>query len=373
MHSKRFVAPDMGKALRQVREELGPDAVILSHRKVSGGIELEAASEPPPPRTAVVMPQESLDWPGETNHSQDEWRRMQDELRSMRDLLEQQLSHNAWGQMQQRRPGQAAMWRRLNRMGLDAELCRLLLVNFDDRKAPAEAWQQLMKDLAQLMPVTAPDPVAEGGVFAFVGPTGAGKTTAIAKLATRYALEQGSEGLALISIDRFRIGAQEQLRAVSKILNVPLLTARNDEELGDLLYRLRHYRLVLIDTAGFSRQDPQLQQQLAALNGLGERLQVLQVLAATSQYSVLKADQHAYRCEQTRGLILTKLDETASLGEPISLMVRRHLPLAYTCNGQNIPNDLATADPRRLVAATIALARQQECDEQRLAQAVASH
>lgn len=393
MAGKRFLAPDMRSALRQVREELGADAVILSHRRVAGGIELEAAADAtavvsaPRPRAAATLtaPRPAsathaandragadLQWPAAEPQQDSEWSRIQDEMRSMRALLEQQLSSSTWRQLEQQRPAQAGMWRRLNRMGLDAELCRLLLAGFDERQPPAQAWQKLMNDLAGLLPVTAVDPVLQGGVFAFLGPAGAGKTTCIAKLATRYALAHGSEGLALITTDRYRIGAQEQLRTISKILNVPLLAAKDQSGLEDLLYRLRHHRLVLVDTAGFSRRDPQLPEQLAMLDALGDRIQVLQVLPATSQYPVMKADQHAYRCHRLSGLILTKLDETASLGEPVSLMVRRNLALAYTSDGQNIPNDLAPANPRQLIAAAIGLARQRELDEQRLAQAMAS-
>lgn len=378
MHSKRFTAPDMRRALRRVRDELGADAVILSHRKVSGGVELEAVSELPsvagdatrPTSPPAVGAETPLQWSG-PEQNEGEWGRMQDELRNMRALLEQQLSASAWSRLQQERPGQAGMWKRLNRMGLDTDVCRLLLARYDEAQSAEQAWQGLMRDLSDMLPVTAPDPVAAGGVFALVGPAGAGKTSCVAKLATRHALAHGSEGLALVTLDRFRIGAQEQLRVLSRVLNVPLLVTRDEAELGDLLYRLRHHRLVLVDTAGFSRRDPQLGQQLAAIDALGERLQVLQVLAATSQYPVLKADQHSYRCEQVAGLILTKLDETASLGEPMSLMIRRGLPLAYTSSGQNIPNDLESADSRELVAAAIALGRQRELDEQSLARAVA--
>lgn len=385
MTAQRFIAPDMRRALRQVRDALGAEAVILSHRRVPDGIELLASSElhsgasmtqpatsgplTPSPATEVdPMAFERL----APEPASSEWSCLQEEMRTMRALLEHQLSANTWSQLQQRRPAQAGMWRRLNRMGLDVELCRLLLAHFDEEQPVAESWQALMQDLSALLPVMESDPIQQGGVFAFVGPAGAGKTSCIAKLATRYALKQGSAGLVLVTTDHYRIGAQEQLRTVSSILGVPLLTARDEGELSALLYRLRHEQLVLVDTPGFARHDSRLTEQLAALDALGERVQVLQVLPATCQYSVIKADQHAYRCARLVGMILTKLDEAVSLGEPISLLVRRNLPLVYTTSGQNIPNDLAPAQARRLVASAIALARRQELDEQRLEQAMAS-
>src|SRR5690625_597090 len=370
MAAQRFVAPDMRRALRQVRESLGADAIILSHRRVAEGIELLASTESePPPRSAgaeEVTPEAAargVEQGGELS-------RLQEEMHTLRALLERQLSAQTWDQLRQRRPGHAGMWERLTRMGLDAELCQLLLARFDEALPPAESWQLLMRDLADLVPTTEPDPVQRGGVFALVGPAGAGKTTCVARLATRHALEHGSAGLALVTTDHYRIGAQAQLRTVSEILGVPLLTARGEGELASLLYRLRHERLVLIDTPGLARSDPRLAAGMAELEQLGDRLQVLQVLPTTSHSSVLKADQHAYRSSRLAGVILTRLDEAASLGEALSLLVRRNLPLAYTSDGQDIPGDLVPASARSLVAAAIALARRQQLDERQLARAM---
>ncbi len=403
---KNFVAPDMRTALRMVREALGDDAVILANRRVPGGIELLASAEmpAPPPTTAVPAPlaapavmapmpasvavapapaaSEFADLGTEPTASTPArgdaaWWQMQQELRSMRDLIESQLSGLAWQQHRAQRPADAAMWRRLQRLGLDVEtVAALLQQQGDDPRVKAgllparEQWQRLMSMLTASLPVL-DDPVARGGIFAFVGPTGAGKSTTIGKLAARHVLAHGNADVALVTLDSFRIGAHEQLRTLGRILNVPVKVVNRPAELGNVLYELRHCKLVLIDSAGLGASSPALQEQLAALDALGDRLQVLQVLAANSQRQALQVASRSYRTGNLAGCVVTKLDEAASLGEVISLAIANRLPLAYVANGQSIPHDLAPADGKRLVGQAIALARQIEADETRLATAFA--
>ncbi len=394
---KNFVAPDMRTALRMVREELGDEAVILANRRVPGGIELLASTEMPvPPPAAPVAPAAAaptaaaaIAQPAAAPAADDfselsgeraapargdaAWWQMQQELRSMRDLIENQLSGLAWQQYRAQRPADAAMWRRLQRLGLDADTVNALLAEQgDDPRArvgllpPREQWQRLMSSLTARLPVL-DDPVARGGVFAFVGPTGVGKTTTIGKLAARHVLAHGNADVALVTLDSFRIGAHEQLRTLGRILNVPVKVANRPADLVNVLYELRHCKLVLIDTAGLGASSPVLKEQLAALDALGDRLQVLQVLAANSQRQVLQAAHRCYRTGNLIGCVLTKLDEAASVGEVLSLSIANRLPLAYVANGQAIPNDLAPASAKKLVGQAIALARQVEADEARLA------
>jgi len=417
---KSFVAHDMRSALRMVREELGEDAVILSNRRVAAGIELVAAAEMPntapavaklagasvPAVAAPVAVASGVDTSGvdtpaarqprqkpaavTVDHSpfehsaapprsrQEEgglWQ-MQQELRSMRDLIEQQYSNFAWQQYRVEQPGGAAMWRRLQRLGLDLATVRELMEGEAAFAADAAnarlAWQQLMGQLTASIPTWQQDLVAGGGVYAFVGPTGAGKTTTIGKLAARYVLERGNTDIALITTDSYRIGAHEQLRTLSRILNVPCRILGAGRDLATVLHELRHCRLVLIDTAGLNARAPELRGQLAMIEALGERANCLQVLAANSQQQALVNAQRTYRTSNLAGCVLTKLDEAGSLGEVISLLVSQRLPLAYMADGQAIPGDIAPGDPKRLVAQAIALAKQAECDEERLADAFAA-
>lgn len=384
---KSFIAADMRSALRMVREALGEEAVILSNRRVPQGIELVAAAEMPPlpPRiekSAVVAddvdPQREfadiVERPRQNQSNGDTaWWQMQQELRAMRDLIEQQYSTFSWQQYRTQQPAQAAMWRRLQRLGLSGDVVRELVEK--RRDAPSnnanEAWQQLMAELSADIPVCDSDLIGQGGIFAFVGPTGAGKTTTIGKLAARYVLDHGNADIALITTDSYRIGAHEQLRTLSRILNVPCKFVSGQRDLAAVLYEVRHCKLVLIDTAGLNARAPEFARQMAQLEALGESVQCVQVLAANSQQQALQAAHKLYRTENMAGCIFTKLDEAGSLGECISLLLDSGLPLAYLADGQDIPGALAVGTGKALVTQAIALAKQNECNEGELAQVFA--
>jgi flagellar biosynthesis protein FlhF len=226
-----------------------------------------------------------------------------------------------------------------------------------------------MKKLSEALPVIGRDLVSDGGTFAFVGPSGAGKTTTIGKLAARYVLDHGPADVALVTMDSFRIGAHEQLRTLARILNVPFKIVGNPQALAGVLYELRHIKLILIDTAGLNARAPELKQQLAALHALGDRVQCVQVLPANAHQTTLKLANEAYRTGNLSACVLTKVDEVGSLGEALSQLILSSLPLAYIADGQNIPGDLAQADARTLIGKAIEMAKNADGDEARLAQA----
>lgn len=296
------------------------------------------------------------------SESDEEIVRMRAELQSMRDLLEQQLSAMAWGQFSERKPEHASMWKRLKRMGINAPVANALLQSkaieqAKDEKSTADAWQTIMSDLCQRLPVSNDDVVNKGGVFAFVGPTGAGKTTTIGKLAARYVLEHGPEEVAMVTTDTMRIAAHEQLRTFGKILNVPVKVVDKHTSLERVLHSLRHKSLVLIDTAGLNRQDPRLKQQLMTLNELGDRIKSMLVLPTTSQGEVIRAAYHTYKTDNLTHCVLTKLDETTSLGEAFNLSIDKSLAVAYSTDGQEIPRDIAVATAEKLVRTAIEMAK----------------
>lgn len=297
------------------------------------------------------------------SQAEGELAQMRSELQVMRDMMERQLSSMAWGQYTEKSPDQASFWRRLKRIGLDAGLCSRLLNEVSANTDHRVGWQQMMQQLSAVVPVAGPDLLAEGGVFTFVGPTGAGKTTTIGKLAAQYVLKNGSANIALVSTDTARIGAYEQLRTFARILDIPVKIVDAQHSLEKVLFGLRDKSLVLVDTSGYNRQDPRLAKQMNTINKLGRRLTSLLVLPTTSQGQVLKAAYHSYKTDNLRYCILSKLDESTSLGEAISLSVENGLPIAYCTDGQDVPGDIAPASSQLLVAKAIALAQQVELDE----------
>lgn len=394
MNISRFTAPDMRHAIRLVREALGPDAVIISNRKVDDGIEIIAAidydeslfqatqpevahkdvtsqnddvsvatenaqtaseiqvadkpekQETAPEKAAVIEVKAGQSVEVETEPAIDEVRK---EIHELRDLLEKQLAHFAWGEMKQNQPIHADLLRKLKRLDLDSSLIDKLTASVSETDDPDDAWQQILEALAGMLPVSEDDLVNEGGVIALVGPTGVGKTTSLAKLAARYVLRYGPRHVAMVTTDCYRIGAYDQLMTFGKILGIPVQVASSSEELSTRLRGLADKRLVLVDTAGMSQRDMRLHDQLASLIDSGVSIRPLLVLSATSQRSVLEETISAFSCTTLAGAIITKVDETTSLGGVLSVLINRHLPLAFVADGQRVPEDMHLGRAGKLV------------------------
>ncbi|MDM9651034.1 flagellar biosynthesis protein FlhF [Pseudomonas wenzhouensis] len=422
MQVKRFFAADMRTAMKLVRDELGADAAIIGNRRVAGGVELTAALDyqvPAPVRpnpaleaelrktqARIASAQAELSTRAEQDAGKDRQLfanesllapelpatpvkpqrpveaaapatpavdpraldAMRFELNGLRELIEVQLGSIAWGQLQSRRPQQANLWRRLQRMGLSAELSQALLSKVAGVAEPRQAWRMLLAHLAHAIKTPKVEPLEEGGVIALVGPAGMGKTTTLAKLAARYVLKYGAQQVALVSMDSFRIGAQEQLKTLGRILGVSVTQIDPGQSLLQAMAPLSKKRVVLIDTAGLPGNDPALRLQLESLASPRIRAKNYLVLAATSQSQVLKAAYHSYKRCGLAGCILTKLDEAASLGEVLGLAIGQQLPVAYVADGPRIPDDLQVPRSHQLVSRAVGLQAAEEPSEEAMAQ-----
>lgn len=296
---------------------------------------------------------------------------LQNQIADMRLMLEQQMWRMRDGQAGAATAAtslaQETVARHLQQLGLPVDLVNQLAVTAKSGKHLSTAWREALALLAHKIAAPAQDVVNAGGVFALVGPTGVGKTTTIAKLASRYVLEHGLGKVALVTTDTYRVGAHDQLRALGRILNVPVRVADKEHNLATVVASLRDYPLVLIDTAGFRQGDPLLKEQESML-GECPTLKRILVLASNSQQQNLKASTHAYR-GGVMGCIFTKLDETSSLGEALSVAIAQKLPVLYSTDGQGIPDDIAVASPHNLVAKAVSIMKQN--GEQRAVEASA--
>ncbi|MFC5696446.1 flagellar biosynthesis protein FlhF [Pseudomonas sp. GCM10022186] len=326
---------------------------------------LAAAMSRPRP---AARPAEPVSAPQPANLDQAALDAMRFELSGLRELIEVQLGSIAWGQMQSRRPQQASLWRRLQRMGLPADLGRALLDKVAGVNEPRQAWRMLLAHLAHAIRTPQQEPLEEGGVIALVGPAGMGKTTTLAKLAARYVLKYGAQSVALVSMDAFRIGAQEQLKTLGRILNVPVTLVDPGQSLTQALAPLARKRVVLVDTAGLPANDPALAMQLEALASRTINAKNYLVMAATSQSQVLKAAYHSYKRCGLAGCIITKADEAASLGEVLGLAIGQHLPVAYLADGPRIPDDLQVPRSHQLVSRAVSLQAAEDPSEEAMAE-----
>ena len=423
MQVKRFFAADMRQAMKLVRDELGADAAIIGNRRIAGGVELTAALDYTPQALAprvpnmeledelrktasrIVSAQAELSMRGDSDATTNRqlfaglpltaaeplveptfvepprpvapapaaavdarvFDSMRFELNGLRELLEVQLGSLAWSQLQGSKPQQANLWRRLQRIGLSGPLSRDLLALTTEIEEPRQAWRMLLAHLARMIVTPEIEPLEEGGVIAMVGPAGMGKTTTLAKLAARYVLKYGAQNIALVSMDSYRIGAQEQLKTLGRILNVSVTQVDPGQSLTQALAPLLRKRLVLIDTAGLPGSAPELRMQLEALASKGVKAKNYLVLAATSQSQVLKAAYHSYKRCGLSGCILTKLDEATSLGEVLGLAISQHLPVAYLADGPKLPDDLQVPRSHQLVSRAVSLQAPEEPSEDAMA------
>lgn len=425
MNVKKFTAATTRDALRMVRDELGDEAVILSNRKVSEGIEIMAMSNDaladmtqqharqdmsqpaqnrPGLATATAKPnqqkfsQQVLSQSAQLQSAQlqakfadvpqlnikadigskkgqlaqplfsarqprkiirqdevkqiapaieadkapaasgisPEQQGLVKEIKSMRSMLQEQFACMAWSDMQQRDPKRTRLLRNLVNAGFSTALARQFL-----DKMPGDAdmsWVNQVLTHNLHVATQAEDVVARGGVFALTGPTGVGKTTTTAKLAARAVVRYGADSVALVTTDSYRIGALEQLRIYGKILGVAVHAARDTNDLRVTLSGLKHKRLVLIDTMGMGQRDKRVKEQNGMFDAAG--VQRLILLNSTSSGDTLEDVVGMYHGKGVIGCIATKLDEAATLGAMLDVLVRHKLTLHYVANGQRVPEDL---------------------------------
>ncbi|MDC0662152.1 flagellar biosynthesis protein FlhF [Marinobacter sp. SS21] len=410
MKVKRFFASTMAEALKSVRDQMGPDAVILSNRRVDGGVEIVTALDYDENVARQRLGESALEASNGSRLAElqaEQHRRLEDELsrsreritevrdrRSQRSALHspasamtataaaaspREVSGSAQSELAQMRAeidslrelvsgerapasnaavtGNAAaqqrLAERLQEYGLSYELAAALSRNHLTRNNGGgrleDGWKQALKALATGVRTARSEWLEQGGVYALVGPTGAGKTTTIGKLAAQYVLRHGADSLALVTTDRFRVAAHEQLCVFGRILNVPVRVVDDSHSLDSILDELGDRHLVLIDTAGLTRSDKGYEEQLSELAKSRHDIRSHLVVSATSQPRIMKSVWHYYKMANLAGCIITKLDEALTLGESLGFAMETGLAVAYYTDGQKIPDDLHHADAVQLV------------------------
>ena len=445
MNLKRFFAKDMRTALAEIKEELGSDAIIMSSKKVSGGIEIVAAidnkSDVNNPKTnseserelaedvvnisskgnvvsqknvvnnakgsqernkqekfadslaALLARQEQQPTKnrpvsqnlnnknvppslGARNNFQNyfntekteptaakvvdsknslidmaKFNDLSKEVESIRKLLQFQLAGLMNDERNRDEPIRAMLIRLLTAAGFDEKLAIKVTSRVNQDVSFNVAWQEMARILENNLQVGSDAILKNGGAIALIGPTGVGKTTTLAKLAARFALKYGSEQVALVSTDHYRIGASEQLQTYGRIMGCVVKVVDDVSSLAEVLYQLRNKSLVLIDTAGFGQRDARLEQELMELEKSAKvHLQHYLVLPGTAQRRVLEDAYARFSPVGIDGLILTKLDESLNLGDALSMCLSYKLPLSYVTTGQRVPEDIEVADAKSFIA-----------------------
>ena len=272
---------------------------------------------------------------------------MRDELSAMRQLIEREMGQFAVERMRGS-PARAAAYDALVGYGCEDHLAQAVAAKIDPQLDPTKVHAPMLAHLAQMLTIARAEPIDDGGVIALIGPTGAGKTTTLAKMAARFAQRHRARDVALVTTDNERAGAREQLQAHGRRLGITVCEADGPEGLAETLDQLADYPLVLVDTAGYAARDRALLGQITWLRAT-RNVRCLLALPATAHPADLNEVVRRYRMAAPEGVVLTKLDETGRLGGVLSVAVRNGLNIAYTTDGQHVPSALDAADASRLV------------------------
>jgi len=351
MKLQRFVAADMRSAMQQIKSTFGPDAVILSSHSVDGGVELVAAIDFDESilstRAAVAAAEPATKV--EKNFSATPLDDMRQEIQTLRGMLEAQLrgGHVVGGHSYE--PLHTVLLQKLLYLGVSPNTASTWAKSVRPDLNELRAWDAVLSYISELLPIRDSRRIEEGGIYAFVGPTGVGKTTTLAKIAARFSLRFGADKLGLVTMDSYRIAAQEQLILYGKILGVKVCVAQDEVALSRVLRQLNDKKLILIDTAGVNPADERMVKQMEVLSLYHQSIAKILVIQATSHYQVLIDAIKRYQINHIDQCIVTKLDESLALGGALSAIIESDLSISYLTHGQRVPEDIKMASRHQLI------------------------
>lgn len=394
---KKFQGKTEAEAVESAKKELGTNVVVMNVRNVkrkgilsflkSQMIEVTVALEEEAERYSSVKKEEvkaqplitpviqktnagSITIPGEEIPRQEEGRQdssaIEEKLDSLHELLEQQLQkpeeQKQPDQQEEEKPSEIELFMKLlyNTM-LDNEVseqyANQIIDEIEKISKPNMPFDYALANTYQKMILKFGNPEgikpAKKGpkVVFFVGPTGVGKTTTIAKIASKFSVEGGKK-VALLTADTYRIAAAEQLRTYANILEVPFRVIYSIEEIEQALRDFKAYDFILVDTAGHSHQNEGQKEAMSgfihSVDSVVEK-EVFLVLSATTKYRDLISIADTYSAITEYKLIFTKLDETTTLGNLLNIKLHTGAALSYVTCGQNVPDDIENFNPQKTV------------------------
>ena len=403
MKLKRVLAKDTRTALAMIKASLGNDAVILSNNKIAGEVEIVAAIDyddnrekaKAKPKSSTIFSDRlsaslNLIKPDENNAKRpiepsiktpesrqfndfgssekqaatngqantndqtpanDNMVRMEKELGLLRLLLEQQMKQSQTKSQANTFISAAALKvaQKLELMGFEKRLIDTVLSQLPAYDDADQLWDNTQQWLQDKLTTSPQGIVHKAGVYALVGPTGVGKTTAIGKLGAQLAMKHGKHKVALISMDQQRIGARDQLRVFGTMLGIDVHHVAGFTELTATLNQMAHKDYVLVDTSGGNPFDSHIQNLVDGLLGVPHQISIYLTLAANSQSHSLHYLMKHY-LGQVKGVVATKLDECLPLGGLLSALIEPKQLLVMITDGQRIPLDLSYPSSQQLVA-----------------------
>jgi flagellar biosynthesis protein FlhF len=367
MQIKRYEASNMREAMARIKKDLGPDAVILSTKKISGDkplIEITAALDRDfaPAEPHRIRHQDD----GQRHeHSLNELRL---EIRNLRSCIQEATQHvPVKSDLLDLKEALNVLCDHVavkNALHLHDIYLRLILNGVSRIKAlrlverlkhdfppPAADTYEKAAGLTEKLIAASflKDEPREKRIKAFIGPTGVGKTTTLAKLAAHYCLEKKMK-VGLITTDTYRIAASEQLKIYAKIMGIPVEIASCKDKFQQALSNYAEKDLILVDTPGRNHRDEQCMKSLKSV--LTDNMETFLLLSPVSSREYLLDAADRFRLFHYDRIILTKLDECTRFGGMIDVLDNIAKPISYVTTGQNVPKDIERATPERLAQLT---------------------
>ena len=388
MNVSRFFGITNREAMRQVRLALGPDALIVSNRRVNGGVEILATDETSlspetvrriaddevakssaagPVTMRSPIARQSPAKPDIQAPASPAALTMQTAMPPMapgsdvmgaigalQGALESRIDELMWGNQLRRVPQAVSLFQTLLGFGFSTALVRAMLKSLPEGLGARAALQWARSELVKSLPVLEGEDALwrPGAAIALVGPTGVGKTTTVAKLAARCVKKYGAENVVLLTTDTYRIGAHEQLKIYGQMMHVAVHVVQDADELRRITAAAGPHQIIIIDNVGISQRDRFVSDQAAMLSAAGREVSRLLVLNASSHGDTLDEVARRYTHDggsPLRGSIITKIDEATRLGAVLDTVIRYQLPVCYVSDGQKVPQNLAHVTANDLV------------------------
>ncbi len=344
MQVKKYRARTIKEATAKVKDVLGPDAMIISTRKVKGVGENNLFE--------ITAVPEGDDVSNENSNSFGE---VKSELMSIKEMI--YLLNHSSGILEKlvMNPAILNLYAKLIRSGVKDQYVRLFIERsgaFNGNSAGSinKIMGGVIKEIKQVIGVKDPFGIRDNNqiIAAFIGTTGVGKTTTIAKLAAQLML-MSKKKVGLISIDTYRIGAMEQLKTYANILGIPCFQAFKKKDLFFALRRMEGKDVVLIDTAGNSQYDSARIEELKRIMTSDLAISSHLLLSVATTESEMNKTAINFGSLKFQSYIFTKVDEAERCGSIINQIMKFNLPISYITTGQNVPEDIDHADKGKIV------------------------
>ena len=334
MQIKTFRAATMKDVLAQIRTALGPDAVILATPEIKAEnarpqIEAPAAADFDQAQAAEPPVQ-----PAENPLLANDTVRLENELAALKDMMQALLKHSGI------EPPPCRLGEELVNLGVRRSLAEILIRKLGASAKPPEL-RQLLNQLVKA------EPAPEQRIWTFVGTTGVGKTTTVAKLAALATLKEKKQA-AIITLDTYRIGAVEQSRTYAKILGIPFISVTTPAEFKEACERLSSKDLILVDTVGRSALS---REHVKELHDFLDGVPVCKFLLLPVATPGAELDRIARNFGELGidRMIFTKFDEAVASGAILTHNLLFRTPVAYLTTGQRVPEDIEAVNPKRIL------------------------